>query len=928
MGTLLFRVSEHESSSPSSGQAPLARNIWLITLSARNERDLDLRISDLHRWAQGQGRDISLDALSRTLNAGRKHHATRRCWIVESIDDLLTALARRGEDAVLSRTPAEGRWTPAEAIAALAAADKAQDRRLALEALGACYLDGADIDWSQIQAACEPIGDLPSYPFARTSFWVRQPETRRGQPLGAAAGGFWDRDVSTLGRQGFAKRIGRADAFGYGVRGTPLLHAASYIGLAVAALRTLGSDPASLRLRRCAWAQHLVLDQPQALAVWLQGDQTEADFEIALQRDGASEVLMQGVARMPAGPAPTASLPIASFDGDGAWVSKDGVFALLAGAGIEYDAAFRHVERVAFGDDAAFAEVAPQPATAEQALLAALQVLECWIARQSSNPAMVSRIGSMTLSGRLGAARHVRARRDGGGFEIVIADADGLICAAMEDVGVFPIGADNDGAEPVMALTHYEPRPLELRAPHPAFPGGVLLFDNDERLADAMREADPRAEVVVVLPGEGFCKTGAASYRIDPVRGADYRRLLDSLRQDGLFPSALVHRWAADAFSPLGAAMAAQLTRGVKSLFWLGKALLLEKWPRPARLVFWYRNRSGAAQPLSACAAGLLKTLTQESPQLTARVIDDRRSGDDARAAARMLADELGHWDDGDAEVRHDDGGRFCKTCGRLPAAAAAATVLRPRGVYLISGGLGGLGRLFAEHFASRGPVTLVLTGRSALSAERERELAGLTAGGSKLVYMPCDIADADSVRALVARIRAEHGPINGVLHAAGVLRDGWLADKSVDDFDAVLAPKVAGTVQLDLATRHEPLDFFIMFSSIVGVAGHAGQSDYAVANAFQLEFAELRNAQRATSERSGATRAIAWSYWRDGGMRMSGQDESLARSRWGLTPLATDAGLALFDRALCLDAPAVVAACGDPARISSILSESFHTHS
>ncbi|XXB81111.1 SDR family NAD(P)-dependent oxidoreductase [Chromobacterium sp. CV08] len=892
-------------------------------------------MADLHRWAQDQGRDVSLDALGRTLNAGRKHHAARRCWIVESVDEWLRQLAQR-QDAAPPRESLDGRWTPAEAIAALAAADKPQDRRLALEALRACYLDGADIDWSQIHQGCEPIGDLPSYPFAKTSFWVRRSEARQGQPLGGAAGAFWDRDVSSLGRQGFAKRIGRADAFGYGVQGTPLLHAASHIGLAMAALRALGADDASLRLQRCAWAQHLVLDQPQELAVWLQGDQAEADFEIALLHDGGSDVLMQGEIRLRQRAEPPARLPIASLAGDSACVSKDGVFAVLADAGIEYDEACRYVARAVFSGDAAFAEIAPPPAASTgQVLLAALQTLECWIARESSHPSMVSRIGSMTLSGRLGDARYVRARRLSGaadrhraGFEITLVDADGLVCAAIEDIGVFAVEADGGDAEPVMALTHYEPRPAKRRLPHPAFPGGVLLFDNDERLAEAMRAADPQAEVIVVLPGAAFARTNAASYRIDPAQGADYRRLFDALRRDGLFPAALVHRWASDEFSPLGAAMAAQLDKGVKSLFWLGKTLLQEKRPHPARLLFWYRSRSGTAQPLSASAAGLLKSLAQESPQLTARVVDDRRSDDDVGAAARMLADELDHWEDGDAEVRHDDSGRFGKTCRRLPAAAGRKIALRPRGVYLISGGLGGLGRLFAEYFAGQGPVTLVLTGRSALSAERERELAGLAAGGSRLVYMPCDIADADSVKTLIARIRAEHGPINGVLHAAGVLRDGWLADKRVEDFDAVLAPKVAGTVHLDSATRQDPLDFFIMFSSIVGVAGHAGQSDYAAANAFQLEFAELRNAQCATSERSGATRAIAWSYWRDGGMRMSGQDASLVRSRWGLTPLATEAGRALFDQALGQDAPAVVAACGDPAHITSMLSESFHIHS
>src|SRR5439155_17842767 len=108
----------------------------------------------------------------------------------------------------------------------------------------------------------------------------------------------------------------------------------------------------------------------------------------------------------------------------------------------------------------------------------------------------------------------------------------------------------------------------------------------------------------------------------------------------------------------------------------------------------------------------------------------------------------------------------------------------------------------------------------------------------------------------------------DGIIHAAGVLRDSLLLNKTQEEVQAVLAPKISGVELLDEASREIPLDFFILCSSLTAVAGNVGQADYAAANAYLDAFAHTRQALVTAGQRQGATLSINWPYWETGGMQ------------------------------------------------------------
>ncbi|HEY8358514.1 MAG TPA: SDR family NAD(P)-dependent oxidoreductase, partial [Ramlibacter sp.] len=243
----------------------------------------------------------------------------------------------------------------------------------------------------------------------------------------------------------------------------------------------------------------------------------------------------------------------------------------------------------------------------------------------------------------------------------------------------------------------------------------------------------------------------------------------------------------------------------------------------------------------------------------------------------------------------------------------------REGGVYLLAGGTGGLGMLLAEDAARQlRDATFVLAGRSALSAAQQTRIDALIARGLRVEAMQVDIADATTVDRMVQAIVERHGRIDGVVHAAGVVRDGFLLHKSADALRAVFAAKVAGTVHLDAATRGLPLDFFVLFSSAAAALGSAGQADYCAANGFLDAFAQHRHALVRAGERRGRTVAIAWPWWRDGGMRPAG--DAGAHLPAGLAPLETTQGFRLFAQCLAMDGPRALVLAGETATIERML--------
>lgn len=337
--------------------------------------------------------------------------------------------------------------------------------------------------------------------------------------------------------------------------------------------------------------------------------------------------------------------------------------------------------------------------------------------------------------------------------------------------------------------------------------------------------------------------------------------------------------------------------------------------------------------------SGLIKTAAQEWPGIVCRAIDAARSWTDVESLADAIAAELGA--EGPVEVGLTrDGRRFglelretgCKA-GALSSpkceAGASRSTLDEGDVVVISGGARGVTAETAIALAREKRLVLVLLGRSPeptpapewlanaseeatvkrtllanvfngrrptpkeLEAEYRRRMANrevsrnldrMRAAGATVIYRALDVRDAAAVAAVVNEIRSQHGPVRGVIHAAGVLADHLIADKTTEQFDEVFDTKVLGLRALLDATRGDDLKCLVLFSSVSGRFGRAGQVDYAMANEVLNKVAQAEARRRPNCR----VVSINWGPW-DGGMVTPSLKQEFTRLGIDLIPL--DAG-------------------------------------
>lgn len=328
------------------------------------------------------------------------------------------------------------------------------------------------------------------------------------------------------------------------------------------------------------------------------------------------------------------------------------------------------------------------------------------------------------------------------------------------------------------------------------------------------------------------------------------------------------------------------------------------------------QNETGIA----AACVGLFRTAHLEQTRIEAKVIR-YVSTMPVDELVSCLETELGQ-SPGDIEVRWSEAGKREMRSIRETAFSSVSKAIEQRAseVIWITGGLGGVGRALARHYAVERKARVFLSGRSPLDAVKQTFLQELQAQGADVCYLQGDIANRDDVESMLKSILDAAGRLNGIIHSAGVIEDAYIFDKSPEAIERVWRPKVAGAQALDDATRDLELDFMVFFSSLTGAFGNAGQSDYAGANAFLDYFAQERNRKVVVGQRRGRTVSVAWPLWRDGGMGMDEQSEILLKQHSGMTPMETAQGISAFHRALHSEHDHILVLHGDAGKIRAKL--------
>lgn len=457
--------------------------------------------------------------------------------------------------------------------------------------------------------------------------------------------------------------------------------------------------------------------------------------------------------------------------------------------------------------------------------------------------------------------------------------------------------------------------------------GRWLVFRRDDAASQALVAAlaAQGVEVVSVTAGSGFRAVSATHYEVAPDAQVDHEQLFNAL---GAAPLACVlHAWNTGDGAPqtLEAALPPGRRLGFDALICLARALGGVKRAQPLPVLVLSSDRepvlgTEAVRPERALLLGPALLLPLDVPGVHCRAIDLAGSEwlPDAapRLAASLRAEVARPEPDGVVAYR----GRHRWTPTLLPqrlGADAGPLPLREGGTYLVTGGAGGIGLTLGQWLARTLRARLVLVSRSAwpdraqwdalLAAKdtpapqkaRIAALRAMEAAGAEVLLCSGDVADEAQMQAVVAMARARFGTVHGVVHAAGALGTGTVFEKTAQSIEAVLRPKLEGTLVLDRVLAGSGLDFFMMCSSISTSFGSAGMADYSAANAFQDAFAKSGLARS-----SARVLAVGWDSWRDVGFSAAqGADPSHAALRLAIRP---EEGAEAFGRALASGLPHV----------------------
>jgi acyl transferase domain-containing protein/acyl carrier protein/SAM-dependent methyltransferase len=906
----------------------------LVVLSAKNAERLREQVRQLLAWIDRESPSpVALADMAYTLQVGREAMEERLAVIAGSAETLVAKLFaflagdEHAED--LYRGNAKRNT---DAFAALADVDMSGTINAWLDEgnydkLLGLWVKGLSFDWQTLYGAARPKRlSLPTYPFSGERYWV--PQAPAGA-TGMATEGMavlhplLHRNTSDLSEQRFTTTLSGQEFFlaDHLVRGRKTLPGAVALEMAHLALQQAAKS-GPFQLEQVEWTQPIVVDDaPRQVHIGLYplADGT-INYEIFGDVSDGESVLYGkgvGVARPAAGPD---RVDIAAVQAECRQSLQAGeCYAACEREGVSHGARLRSLQSVGIGTAQALARlVLPSDAQSAQVLLssqteaamvASMALLDSVDGAAGSLPAALE---SLELLGECTASMWavVRRARDGR-LDIDLCTDDGSVRVRMRGLQMQAAPEHVPAARPQAAAARPEsPLPVrtaeamelltfeeawearDAQAPGAGPISTVVCFASDalnrQAISDAVARLSPATRLVFIGRDGQEGAAGTPVYSVAGADGGSYVSALAEIKKEYGDVDAMFYLWPLEDraciqdYSPLVHILQALGATGLRS-----RRLLLA---------------AECAGPLDRCHAeswiGFERSLSLVLPHTAVASVfaSDAVSApepDIARWIGRLWTELAA---DGPCESAwYRDGVRHaCRI--HETACAPAEGLLKPGATYLITGGLGGLGYLFAEHLVKTYAAKLILTGRAPLDAARESKLRSLEELGGQVAYLQADVTDQAAMREGIALAAMRLGPVNGLIHAAGLMSRNALMECGTAEFHRVLEPKIQGTLVLEEVLGGQPLDFVCYFSSSSAILGDFGGCHYAIANRFLMAYAN----ERSERDCPGKTVVVNWPLWQEGGMTI-GSDEhtEMYLKSSGQRTLGSAEGIALFERLL-----------------------------
>ncbi|WP_452599152.1 SDR family NAD(P)-dependent oxidoreductase, partial [Pontimicrobium sp. MEBiC01747] len=859
----------------------------IIVLSAKNTERLGVQVKNILEYIETNSTTNVYD-IAYTLQVGRQAMEERFACLVNDISDLKTTLAQYisgNREGLLLSNVTNTKHTNSFILkgnagkAYIETAIKEQE----VEALVQLWSQGIEIDWNLLYNSNNKPNkiSLPTYPFARERYWVAEASetTSTGKGISKLHPLVHTND-STLAEQKYTTVLTGNESFlrDHKVEGEKILPGVAYLEWArEAGERSLATT--ITQLKNVTWLQPIkVNSNSEKIQINLFEEENGYGYEIYSPATFDKDEIIYGQGTLHT--EEQTKLPNVNIDALKLTFnsSKTGeeCYAIFNELGFNYGNSFQGIKQLYYNKTASLSKIALeedynyilQPGVLDSALQSILGIS---LAKENVVLNLPFSTKKVTIYNTVQQAKWCHVRQSDTykiGDKVVIYDIDilsetGEVLLQFKDLTTLPVKksiqpkttssktAVNKDFGLQTYTTHWKPKAIDNEAKEIATEHIVLIAGGSVDLGEKLKESLEQEVIVINEPTE-----------------IEYYNKIQEL------------------IKPL---LGAKQTIGLTLIY----------------------NTSEYID--YAFASGLLKTAQLESRKLITKTIGVEELSvnkvEELAETIRLEQSQLGE------EIRYVGGNRQERLVTAIKDAKHSGVTVKDNGVYLITGGSGGLGKLFASYIAKNKTTKLILSGRSSTSKLSDAELKALNAS-----YYNCDVTDKKSVDHLIQTIIKEYGALNGIIHSAGVIADSFLIKKTTAEATKVLQPKINGVKYLDYATRNLKLDFTVYFSSMAAVTGNFGQSDYASANTWLDYYAVYRNALEKQGKRSGHTLSINWPLWKEGGMTMDAESEKYVKQKWGMSALPTAEGILAFETLLKNKTGQGVIAYGERKKIHSKL--------
>ncbi|MDF2872972.1 MAG: mlnB, partial [Anaerocolumna sp.] len=521
-------------------------------------------------------------------------------------------------------------------------------------------------------------------------------------------------------------------------------------------------------------------------------------------------------------------------------------------------------------------------------------------------------------------------------YEVFILDEEGKVLVKVKDFSLWTIGAKANEIQPLVNKVHYyryiwEKSDIHLPENYlEALESDLLVFDTDNSLSNNLsKRLAGKYNIILVKPGADYVEDGN-EFTIAPANKENYVRLIKSFKQKGYVPGNIVYLWSKESDYEFESILMQDPEYTIYPLLYLYQALESLVPEERVKLNYMFQGDGKVFSPFSAAYGGFAKSLRLENTKYISKSIQFNAAFSLEEISNLMILELLAATKE-DIEILHTLEGRFVRTIqeylieeNNIQKETAESNVIgkadfKAKGIYLISGGFGKLGLIVARFLAKDYQAKLCLTSRSPLDEEKITQIKELEALGSEVLVVQGDVSVLNDAAVIIDAVNEKFGRINGVIHCAGMTKDAYLKEKRKDDMEQVIIPKVQGTINLDLLTKDEPLNFIILFSSTAAVTGNIGQADYSYGNCFMDYFSQLRNGLGKQGLRFGNTLSVNWPLWKEGGIQVDKSTENLFDSL-GIKSLETTYGIQSLKDALKSGEDQLVVLQGDTQKLRKLL--------